>query len=67
MLDVSPNPGYAAFAYSMRGIMAFASFLVLVGLLMAVVPPIVQFMTEDRTLPPVEPPVDPEENQSEPL
>ena len=65
MLDVSLEPAYGALAYSQRGTMAFASFLVLVGLVMAVVPPIVQFMTADRTLPPVEPAGEPVEDQSE--
>ena len=65
MLDASPDPGYGALVHSRRGTMAFASFLVLVGLVMAVVPPIVKFVTEDRTPAPVEPAREPEEDQSE--
>ena len=65
MLDVNPDASYWPWHVSGRGIMAFAAFLVVLGLGMAVVPPVVKFMTEDRTLPPAEPSMEPEEDQSE--
>ncbi len=51
--------------FAERGVIAFAAFLLMLGLGMALVPPIVKFMTADRALAPTEPPMEPEDDQSE--
>ena len=64
MLDVNPDASYWPWYVSGRGIMAFAAFLVVLGLGMALAPPVVKFMTADRTLAPTEPPMEPEDDQT---
>ena len=61
----NPDSSYERWAVPERGIVAFATFLLVLGLGMALVPPIVKFMTADRALAPTEPPMEPEDDQSE--
>ena len=62
----NPDSSYERWAVPERGIVAFATFLLVLGLGMALIPSIAKFfMPEDRTLAPTEPPMEPEEDQSE--
>ena len=61
----SSDEGYETWFIPERAIVAFAAFLLVLGLGMALVPPILKFMTADRALAPTEPPMEPEDDQSE--